>query len=153
MSKRINELAFKYHIDARTDELSLFVSEIYDDGFHAGKQAQQAFNTTITLRDYFASLAMQSLYLSGVEWETTGKERDEGSLAVIKELACDAYQLADAMLKAREAEGRKTHCINYDEIEQLLAQPEQDNTQYLLDQVSRLTAENAMLKEREVGNE
>ena len=102
MSKRINELAFKYNIDARTDELSLFVSEIYDDGFHAGKQAQQAFNTTITLRDYFASLAMQSLYLSGVEWETTGKERDDGSLAVIKELTCDAYQLADAMLKARE---------------------------------------------------
>ena len=148
MSKRINELAFKYNIDARTDELSLFVSEIYDDGFHAGKQAQQAFNTTITLRDYFASLAMQSLYLSGVEWETTGKERDEGSLAVIKELACDAYQLADAMLGVRGAEGRKTHCINYDEIEQLLAQPEQDNTQYLLDQVSRLTAENAMLKEK-----
>ena len=101
MSKRINDLAFKYHIDARTDELSLFVSEIYDDGFHAGKQAQQAVNTTITLRDHFAGLAMQSLYLSGVEWETTGKERDEGSLAVIKELACDAYQVADAMLKAR----------------------------------------------------
>ena len=125
MSKRINELAFKYNIDARTDELSLFVSEIYDDGFHAGKQAQQAFNTTITLRDYFASLAMQSLNLSGVEWETTGKERDEESLAAIKELACDAYQLADAMLEVRGAEGRKTHCINYDEIEQLLTQPEQ----------------------------
>ena len=30
----------------------------------------------------------------------------------------------------------------------LLAQPEQDNTQYLLDQVARLTAENAMLKEK-----
>ena len=64
MSKRINELAFKYHIDARTDELSLFVSEIYDDGFHAGKQAQQAFNTKIELRDTFAGLAMQG-YLSG----------------------------------------------------------------------------------------
>ena len=34
------------------------------------------------------------------------------------------------------------------EIEELLAQPEQDNTQYLLDQVARLTAENAMLKEK-----
>ena len=145
MSKRINELAFKYHIDARTDELSLFVSEIYDDGFHAGKQAQQAFNTTITLRDYFASLAMQSLNLSGVEWETTGKERDEGSLAVIKELACDAYQLADAMLGVRGAEGRKTHCINYDEIEQLLAQPEQEPVYWenekkaLLNEIDHLT--------------
>ena len=35
-----------------------------------------------------------------------------------------------------------------DEIDRLLAQPEQDNTQYLLDQVSRLTAENAMIKEK-----
>ena len=34
------------------------------------------------------------------------------------------------------------------DIVELLAQPEQDNTQYLLDQVSRLTAENAMLKEK-----
>lgn len=35
-----------------------------------------------------------------------------------------------------------------DEIKELLAQPEQNNTQYLLDQVSILTAENAMLKEK-----
>ena len=34
------------------------------------------------------------------------------------------------------------------EIKELLAQPEQNNIQYLLDQVSRLTAENAMLKEK-----
>ncbi|CAB4169102.1 hypothetical protein UFOVP1516_2 [uncultured Caudovirales phage] len=34
------------------------------------------------------------------------------------------------------------------DIRKLLAQPEQGNTQYLLDQVSRLTAENAMLKEK-----
>jgi len=34
------------------------------------------------------------------------------------------------------------------EAEELLAQPEQDNIQYLLDQVARLTAENAMLKEK-----
>ena len=36
-------------------------------------------------------------------------------------------------------------CID---INKLLAQPEQDNIQYLLDQVARLTAENAMLKEK-----
>ena len=35
-----------------------------------------------------------------------------------------------------------------DEIQELLAQAEQDNIQYLLDQVARLTAENAMLKEK-----
>jgi hypothetical protein len=34
------------------------------------------------------------------------------------------------------------------ETRELLAQPEQDNIQYLLDQVARLTAENAMLKEK-----
>lgn len=34
------------------------------------------------------------------------------------------------------------------DISELLAQPEQDNIQYLLDQVARLTAENAMLKEK-----
>jgi hypothetical protein len=34
------------------------------------------------------------------------------------------------------------------EAEAILAQPEQDNIQYLLDQVSRLFAENAMLKEK-----
>ena len=33
-------------------------------------------------------------------------------------------------------------------IQKLLNQPEQDNIQYLLDQVARLTAENAMLKEK-----
>jgi hypothetical protein len=33
-------------------------------------------------------------------------------------------------------------------LEEISTQPKQDNTQYLLDQVSRLTAENAMLKEK-----
>ena len=40
--------------------------------------------------------------------------------------------------------------LNYElscEVEELLAQPD-INTQYLLDQVSRLTAENAMIKEK-----
>ena len=91
MSKRINDLAFKYNVDARTDELSLFVSEIYDDGFHAGKQSQQAFNTTITLRDYFASLAMQG-YLSHL----TDVQID------LVHTAQWSYEQADAMLKARE---------------------------------------------------
>ena len=36
----------------------------------------------------------------------------------------------------------------FNRITKLLAQPEPDNTRYLLDQVSRLTAENAMLKEK-----
>lgn len=36
----------------------------------------------------------------------------------------------------------------YKDIETFLAQPKQDNIQYLLDQVARLTAENAMIKEK-----
>ena len=91
MSKRINDLAFKYHIDARTDELSLFVSEIYDDGFHAGKEAQQAYNTKITLRDHFAASAMQG-YLSHL----TDVQID------LVHTAQWSYEQADAMLKARE---------------------------------------------------
>jgi len=39
MNNRINALAFKYNIDARTDELSLFVSEVYNDGVSAGNKA------------------------------------------------------------------------------------------------------------------
>lgn len=58
-------------------------------------------SSTLTLRDHFAGLAMQSLYVSSVEWETTGAERDEESLSLIKELACDAYQLADVMIAER----------------------------------------------------
>ena len=57
--------------------------------------------SNITLRDHFAGLAMQSLYVSSVEWETTGAERDEESLSIIKELACDAYLLADCMIGER----------------------------------------------------
>ena len=55
-----------------------------------------------TLRDHFAGMAMQSLYLSNTKWEATGEERDEESVALIKELACDAYHMADAMLAERE---------------------------------------------------
>ena len=63
----------------------------------------------IALRDHFAGLAMQSLYVSGTVWETTGKERDKESLSLIKELACDAYQLADAMITERNKHQREHH--------------------------------------------
>jgi hypothetical protein len=55
----------------------------------------------MVLRDYFAAKAMTSLYLSGLEWEPTGKPRDPAHRAILEELAVDAYQFADAMLKAR----------------------------------------------------
>ena len=66
-------------------------------------------NKTITLRDHFAGLAMQSLYVSGIEWMVTGKERDEESLSLIKELACDAYQLADCMIAERNKHMKERH--------------------------------------------
>ena len=58
-------------------------------------------NDGMTLRDYFAAKAMMSLYLSGLEWEPTGKPRDPEHMVILEELAVDAYQFADAMLKAR----------------------------------------------------
>lgn len=58
-------------------------------------------NQGMTLRDYFAAKAMHALYLSNCEWEATGGPRDMESVALIEELSIDAYQLADAMLKAR----------------------------------------------------
>jgi hypothetical protein len=55
----------------------------------------------LTIRDYFAAKAMMSLYLSGLEWEPTGKPRDPEHMTILEELAVDAYQFADAMLEAR----------------------------------------------------
>ena len=98
MSKRIDELAFKYNIDARTDELSLFVSEIYDDGFHAGKQSQQAFNTKIMLRDHFAGLAMQGLIVSPTMGDP---DLHDSARELIKDITESAYEFADAMLKEK----------------------------------------------------
>lgn len=63
----------------------------------------------IALRDHFAGLAMQALYVSGIVWETTGKERDKESLSLIEELACDAYQLADAMIAERNKHLKERH--------------------------------------------
>jgi hypothetical protein len=53
------------------------------------------YNTGMTLRDYFAAKAMQSLLvtINGVVGTNVYEHR----------LSKDAYKLADAMLKAREA--------------------------------------------------
>ena len=59
--------------------------------------------TGLTMRDYFAAKAMQSIYAANVEWEPTGTPMDEESLQVLADVAQDAYKMADAMLKAREA--------------------------------------------------
>jgi uncharacterized protein YfaT (DUF1175 family) len=90
MSKRTEDLAFKYNIIGSVDELRLFVSEVYADGFHDGK----AFKDRHTaLRDNFAGLAMQGMLSADPEnrWSAT-------------DCAKFSYLQADAMLKAREVE-------------------------------------------------
>jgi hypothetical protein len=90
MNKKVDFLVTKYGITSLSnDNLQLFVSEIYNDGFSAGKETRQAFNTKITLRDHFAGLAMQGLM------------GEEDSPQMFKTIAGMAYQMADAMLKAR----------------------------------------------------
>jgi len=57
----------------------------------------------------------------------------------------------DLLEKVISGDNKGDFFISYDlykDINTFLAQPEQDNIQYLLDQVARLTAENAMLKEK-----
>jgi hypothetical protein len=89
MNKKVDFLVKKYGITSLTnDNLILFVSEIYNDGFSAGKETQQAFNTKITLRDHFAGLAMQGIIHGyGGSYDAAAKV---------------SYEMADAMLKARE---------------------------------------------------
>ena len=58
----------------------------------------------MTLRDYFAAKAMQSIYAANVEWTPTGTPMDEESLQVLADVAQDAYKMADAMLSARGTE-------------------------------------------------
>ena len=90
MSKRAEDLAFKYNIVGGVDELSLFISEIYNDGYHDGK----AFKDRHTMRDHFAGLAMQGLMTIYAE--------DFSRSVSDKDIAEWAYEQADAMLKARE---------------------------------------------------
>ncbi|MEM8337372.1 hypothetical protein [Morganella morganii] len=48
----------------------------------------------ITIRDYFAAKAMQGILVNA--------ERNEFSFGKVDEIASKAYELADAMLRARE---------------------------------------------------
>lgn len=51
-------------------------------------------NGGMTLRDYFAAKAMQGILVN--------TERNEFSFGKVNEIASKAYELADAMLRARE---------------------------------------------------
>jgi hypothetical protein len=54
----------------------------------------------MTLRDYFAAKAMQAVYAKN--WDMFMDETYETPEEAVKGVALDAYELADAMLKARE---------------------------------------------------
>lgn len=56
----------------------------------------------MTLRDYFAAKAMHALYTSTFEYVFTGTSRTPEHAKLMDELAEDAYQVADSMLKARD---------------------------------------------------
>jgi hypothetical protein len=83
----------------RDKQISKLIAE--NSRLRDSKLLEEDIREGISLRDHFAGLAMQSLYLSNTRWEATGEERDEESVALIKELACDAYHLADAMIAER----------------------------------------------------
>ena len=74
----------KYGITSRlsNDNLELFISEIYNDGYQAGKDKDK---DKPDLRDNFAGLAMQS-YVNRVDVETAARY---------------AYHQADAMIAER----------------------------------------------------
>ena len=55
-------------------------------------------NDGMTLRDYFAAKAMQAAFA-----EMLREKPCEGAAAAIRVSAVIAYQMADAMLKARES--------------------------------------------------
>jgi hypothetical protein len=61
---------------------------------YANGISPSGFDTGMTLRDYFAAKAMQEMM--------TYKDRPI-YLRPVDEVAIDAYEMADAMLKAREA--------------------------------------------------
>ena len=56
----------------------------------------------MTLRDYFAAKAMNGMLETAIDWFPTGRDADESSLEIFKDLARDSYAIADAMLKARQ---------------------------------------------------
>lgn len=67
------------------------------DAYKSWKDKFGGFSRDMTLRDYFAAKVMQSL-LAGLE---SGKEAQAALIPAVV-IPAVAYQLADAMLEARE---------------------------------------------------
>jgi len=65
---------------------------------HTIEHMHEPKTTGMTLRDYFAAKAMQAAFA-----EMLREKPCEGAAAAIRVSAVIAYQMADAMLKARNA--------------------------------------------------
>lgn len=76
--------------DGDYDLLYRFDDKLYPEYFSATVASDD-----MTLRDYFAAKAMQGILVN--------TERNEFSFGKVNEIASKAYELADAMLRAREA--------------------------------------------------
>jgi len=63
------------------------------------KEVHGGFSKDMTMRDYYAGLAMQGMFANPEDIHRAEEETYEEYVA---EIARCAYQMADAMLKARE---------------------------------------------------
>lgn len=72
---------------------------IYNDD---GNDPTTIIHDGMELRDYFAAKAMNGMLETAIDWLPTGRDADESSLEIFKDLARDSYAIADAMLKARQ---------------------------------------------------
>jgi hypothetical protein len=119
MSKKVDFLATKYGITSLTnDNLQLFVSEIYNDGFSARQSDIDTLKHDIKywkekaaylkeriepfklgVREHFAALAMQGLIASP---KMGDPDIHDSAKDWIKDITETAYEFADAMLKVRE---------------------------------------------------
>lgn len=63
----------------------------------------------MTLRDYFAAKAMQTELITcgvpGAAWEALQEVADDLGRTPLEHVACNSYEIADAMLKARNTQG------------------------------------------------
>lgn len=67
-----------------------------------GQEFLAVFNNGMTLREYFAAKAMQSLLISPGQMGNDCRANDE-------RLSCWSFQIADAMLAERERNEKENH--------------------------------------------
>lgn len=63
---------------------------------------EQVLEVGMTLRDYFAAKAMQARLTDYESCKSIYEQATEAGISFAREVALQAYDMADAMLKARE---------------------------------------------------